>query len=122
MTRRQKNRALARGSSYVARAGFVEGLELFDAAFFDMAPAEAAAAAPEQRLCLEHCAAALRGARRGGAAGGGGGDVAVYVGVANSDWRLAAEVRARENGSPSLLSSERVPSSLADPPPGPARR
>ena len=38
---------------------YLDGIELFDAKFFGISPAEARDVAPEQRLLLEECAAAL---------------------------------------------------------------
>ena len=44
---------------YVTEAAFVADLELFDAVFFGMGPAEAASVAPEQRALLPVAYAAL---------------------------------------------------------------
>ncbi|MFE1357125.1 type I polyketide synthase, partial [Kitasatospora phosalacinea] len=41
------------GSCYARRGGFVDGVDGFDAAFFDISPREALAMAPQQRLVLE---------------------------------------------------------------------
>jgi len=41
------------GKSYCSHAGFAEGLQLFDAMFFAMSPAEASWTAPHQRMVLD---------------------------------------------------------------------
>ncbi|WP_439596800.1 SDR family NAD(P)-dependent oxidoreductase [Falsiroseomonas sp.] len=45
-----------------ARAGFLSGIDRFDAAFFGISPREAAAMDPQQRLFLEECWLALENA------------------------------------------------------------
>jgi len=75
----------AAGSISTTRGGFVGGIDLFDAAFFDMSPREARSLDPQQRMlmevawhALEHANVAprrLRGARGG-----------VFVGISVSDY------------------------------------
>ena len=75
------------GKSYAAHGGFIKNIDLFDAAFFNIAPLEAATMDPQQRLllelsweALEHGAIApdsLRGER-----------VGVFVGICSSDYSL----------------------------------
>jgi non-ribosomal peptide synthase protein (TIGR01720 family) len=81
---------------YVPAGGVLEGVELFDAAFFSMTPAEAALTPPEHRLFLECAREALEGA--GHAARGK--RVGVFAGVGFNSY-LAGHVwpaLARDGG------------------------
>src|SRR5262245_54754555 len=53
------SRALIADPAYVKAAGVVDGIELFDAAFFGYSPREAALLDPQQRLFLETAWTAL---------------------------------------------------------------
>ena len=75
----------AQGLSFVWSAGVIDGIELFDAAFFGMSPREAEQVDPQQRLMLELAWEALEDAgippsRLGGTACG------VFVGISFNDF------------------------------------
>jgi acyl transferase domain-containing protein/SAM-dependent methyltransferase len=72
--------------SYVKAAGIVDGVELFDAAFFGYSRREAALLDPQQRMFLETAWTALEHA--GYAPGTFDGAVGVYGGVGASDYFL----------------------------------
>jgi acyl transferase domain-containing protein len=77
----------ARGKSYQRHGGFVDGIDQFDAALFDISPREAAELDPQQRMLLEESWAALEdaghlGARLAGSRSG------VFVGLATNDYAL----------------------------------
>src|SRR6266545_2295059 len=72
--------------NYVKASGVLEGLELFDAAFFGYSPREAALLDPQQRFFLETAWTALEHA--GYAPGTFDGAVGVYGGVGLSDYFL----------------------------------
>jgi acyl transferase domain-containing protein/SAM-dependent methyltransferase len=76
--------AIVNDPSYVKAAGVVEGEDLFDAAFFNYSPREAALIDPQQRMFLEIAWAALEHA--GYAPGTCRGTVGVYGGVGLSDY------------------------------------
>jgi amino acid adenylation domain-containing protein len=64
---------------YVAARGFIEGVELFDAGFFGIAPKEAEVIDPQQRVFLEIAWECLE--RAGYAPGTGHDDIGVFAGV-----------------------------------------
>jgi len=72
-------------SQHVRKGGFVEGIDLFDAAFFGITPREALCMDPQQRLMLEVAWGALEDAgqpleqARGRAVG-------VFIGISSSDY------------------------------------
>jgi acyl transferase domain-containing protein len=75
----------ARGRMYVRHGGFVEDIDRFDAALFDVSPRQAAQLDPQQRMLLEESWAALEdsgdlSARLAGSRTG------VFVGIATNDY------------------------------------
>jgi acyl transferase domain-containing protein len=75
------------GKSYAAHGAFIKDIDLFDAAFFNIAPVEAMTLDPQQRLllelswqALEHGAIAPDSLR--------GEQVGVFVGICSSDYSL----------------------------------
>ncbi|MFF9625781.1 beta-ketoacyl synthase N-terminal-like domain-containing protein, partial [Streptomyces griseosporeus] len=80
------------------RAGFIEDVDAFDAAFFDISPFEAAAMDPQQRLTLELAWQALEDARldptrlRGSATG-------VFVGAINNDYATLHDRQGDEHAN-----------------------
>jgi acyl transferase domain-containing protein len=75
------------GKSYAAHGAFIKEIDLFDAAFFNIAPVEARTMDPQQRLllelswqALEHGAIAPDSLR--------GEQVGVFVGICSSDYSL----------------------------------
>ncbi len=79
----------APGRTYVRRAGFIDDVDQFDAAFFGIAPREADALDPQHRILLETAWHALEHAGIGpdrltGSATG------VYLGISSSDYALLA--------------------------------
>jgi microcystin synthetase protein McyG len=75
------------GKSYAAHGAFIKDIDLFDAAFFNIAPVEAMTMDPQQRLllelswqALEHGAIAPDSLR--------GEQVGVFVGICSSDYSL----------------------------------
>ncbi|MEI5519541.1 beta-ketoacyl synthase N-terminal-like domain-containing protein [Streptomyces brasiliscabiei] len=83
--------------SLVRRASVIEGIDLFDAAFFGYSPAEAAIVDPQQRLLLECAYHALEAA--GYAADREGRTIGVYAGAGDSRY-YASHVYPRFAGRP----------------------
>ncbi|MFL6138100.1 MAG: type I polyketide synthase [Frankiaceae bacterium] len=85
----------ARGGITTAGGGFLSGIDLFDARFFNVSPKEAAYLDPQQRLALAASWHALESANIDPAAlrGGNGG---VYVGASAADYALEAEALSPE--------------------------
>ena len=79
---------------YVKAASPLEGVELFDADFFDLSPREAEILDPQQRLFLESAWAALESA--GWVPGESEGAVGVYAGVAWNTYLLSNLTPHRE--------------------------
>lgn len=83
------------GKSYARWGGFLDGVDQFDAAFFDISPREAAQMDPQQRFFLEVSAEALEdaGLSRAQLAGSATG---VYVGVFNNDYAFLTTTNIEE--------------------------
>jgi len=77
---------------YVRAAGVLDGADLFDAAFFDVPPSEAARLDPQQRLFLECAWEALE--RAGYGHEGYRGEVGVFAGASFSTYLLHLHSRA----------------------------
>ncbi|MFY1636771.1 SDR family NAD(P)-dependent oxidoreductase [Solwaraspora sp. WMMB335] len=73
------------GDGKYPRGGFIDGVDRFDAAFFGIAPVEAAAMDPQQRLSLELAYEALQRARIAPATVRGS-RTSVVLGVINDDY------------------------------------
>lgn len=76
----------AAGKTYCKQGGFLHGFEQFDAAFFAIAPREAAAMEPQQRLVLETAWEAIESARMPPSRLSGS-RTGVYLGSQGSDYR-----------------------------------
>src|SRR4029450_6013312 len=83
-----------REPGYVRARGILEGVELFDAAFFGISPAEAEVIDPQQRLFLEACWEALEDA--GYVPEPCPGPVGVFAGMTNNSYFLG-HVRDRKD-------------------------
>jgi hypothetical protein len=84
------------GRSYSAWGGFLSGVDQFDPLFFNIAPAEAAAIDPNERLFLETCWEALENAgyTRARLARDPDRMIGVYAGVMYGEYQLLAAERA----------------------------
>ncbi|MCD4501533.1 SDR family NAD(P)-dependent oxidoreductase [Chromobacterium vaccinii] len=81
------------GAHYSKWGGFIEGVDEFDARFFNIAPPEADKMDPQERLFLEHAWMAVEDAgytraRLRAPAGGKSGQVGVYAGVMYGEYQL----------------------------------
>ncbi len=76
--------ALRRDPAYVRARGVIDGIEDFDAAFFGIAPKEAALMDPQQRVFLEICWECLE--RAGYVPDAAPGPVGVYAGMYNASY------------------------------------
>ncbi|TQV65810.1 SDR family oxidoreductase, partial [Exilibacterium tricleocarpae] len=74
-----------RGRMYTSRAGLIDGIDLFDAEFFGIAPREADNMDPQQRILLQTTWRALESAGID-PAGLLGSDTGVFVGAMNRDY------------------------------------
>ncbi|CAN7673289.1 alpha/beta fold hydrolase [Trinickia sp. LjRoot230] len=87
----------APGKMSTRRGGFIDGVDLFDAAFFNISPREAALMDPQQRLLLELSWSALEHAAIAPTSLEGS-DAGVFAGVTCSDYmRMAAQNPANLN-------------------------
>jgi acyl transferase domain-containing protein len=75
-----------KNSAFVSRAGVIENLELFDAAFFGCTPKEAELMDPQNKILLECAYEAMENA--GYTAEAKDGRIGVYVGVGSSDYYI----------------------------------
>ena len=84
------------GRSYSAWGGFLAGVDQFDPLFFNIAPGEAAAIDPNERLFLETCWEALENAgyTRARLARDPARAIGVYAGVMYGEYQLLAAERA----------------------------
>jgi acyl transferase domain-containing protein len=86
------------------RAGYVDGVDRFDAGFFGLSPREAAAADPQQRLALELAWEAMENARIVPDAARGA-DTAVFIGAIGSDYATMHDRLGAEAVGPHTLTS-----------------
>ena len=94
--------------AFVRAAGVVDGVELFDAAFFDIGPREAQLLDPQHRFFLEHAAEALERAGYGaGSPGLAGVRVGVWAGSGTSDYALRNLARAGVDGFELTLGNDK---------------
>jgi acyl transferase domain-containing protein/acyl-CoA synthetase (AMP-forming)/AMP-acid ligase II/acyl carrier protein len=82
--------AIASGKSYCRRLGYLEGFADFDPMFFGIAPREALAMDPQERLFVQACWEALEDAAytREGLRRACGGSVGVFAGITNPGYDL----------------------------------
>lgn len=89
----------APGKSYAAQAGFIEQVDCFDAGFFAIAPAEAAAMDPQHRLLLETAWHALESAALAPGAALGA-RTGLFVGLCSDDYaQLSMQMHALDAAS-----------------------
>ncbi|HYO14949.1 MAG TPA: amino acid adenylation domain-containing protein [Thermoanaerobaculia bacterium] len=100
--------ALLADPAYVRAAGVVDGVELFDAAFFDVGPREAQLLDPQHRFFLEHAAEALERAGYGaGSPGLAGFRVGVWAGSGMSGYALRNLAGAGVDGFEATLGNDK---------------
>ncbi|GLF95132.1 SDR family NAD(P)-dependent oxidoreductase [Streptomyces yaizuensis] len=83
------------GTTYTVAGGFLDGVDLFDAAYFGISPREASRMDPQQRLLLECAVDAFDDAQIDTAALAGS-DTAVVMGVSARDYFELRQRRPRE--------------------------
>lgn len=80
----------ATGKMYTRYGGFIENVEDFDPAFFQISPREAAVMDPEQRMLLEVVWEALEHAGQAPSRLAGT-DTGVFLGISNGDYQIARQ-------------------------------
>ena len=88
------------GRAYTKWGGFLDAIDCFDPLFFGIAPADAAAIDPQERLFLQTAWHALEHAGYTPARLNAGGPVGVYVGVMNAGYQWLAAQRDVEASTP----------------------
>mmetsp|Transcript_89371 Transcript_89371/g.278043 ORF Transcript_89371/g.278043 Transcript_89371/m.278043 type:complete len:959 (+) Transcript_89371:20-2896(+) len=102
-----QQRAVATGKSYCRHQGHVEGIDIFDAGFFNLPESEAYGMDPEQRVLMEtgwlamaHAGFDKKKLHKDSA------HLGVFVGISGSDWRDCCQVPSA-NGVPETFIANR---------------
>jgi len=102
-----QQRAVATGKSYCRHQGHVEGIDIFDAGFFNLPEQEAYGMDPEQRVLMEtawlsmaHAGYDKKKLHKDSA------HLGVFVGISGSDWRDCCQVPSA-NGIPETFIANR---------------